>query len=102
MSRWRELVPTSQEQCGLTPERYTANITDAIFITKAVMEKYRAKRGLCFLAVLDLKNAFDGLPRPVSGERDVPGQGDAMEYEAQISDREEPQIEMAGHDGEPR
>ncbi|VDO04844.1 unnamed protein product [Haemonchus placei] len=39
------------------------------------MEKYRAKRRLCFLAALDLKNAFDRLPRLVSGERDVPGQG---------------------------
>ncbi|VDO95809.1 unnamed protein product [Heligmosomoides polygyrus] len=37
-SRLREMVPISQVQWGFMPERST---TDAIFITRQVMEKYR-------------------------------------------------------------
>ncbi|VDP14075.1 unnamed protein product [Heligmosomoides polygyrus] len=49
-SRLREMVTISQEQWGFMPERFT---TDAIFITRQVMEKYREKRKPCYLAFLD-------------------------------------------------
>nr|CDJ97414.1 RNA-directed DNA polymerase (reverse transcriptase) domain containing protein [Haemonchus contortus] len=61
-SRLRELVPISQEQFGFMTERST---TDAIFIARQVMEKYREKRRPCYIAFLDLKKAFDRLPRQV-------------------------------------
>ena len=61
-TRLRELVPISQEQFGFMPERST---TDAIFIARQLMEKYREKRRPCYLAFLDLEKAFDRLPRPV-------------------------------------
>ncbi|XGW34423.1 hypothetical protein V3C99_018363 [Haemonchus contortus] len=44
------------------PERST---TDAIFIARQVMEKYREKRRPCYIAFLDLEKAFDRLPRQV-------------------------------------
>nr|CDJ93030.1 RNA-directed DNA polymerase (reverse transcriptase) domain containing protein [Haemonchus contortus] len=52
-SRLRELVPISQKQFGVMPERST---TDAIFIARQVMKKYREKRRLCYPALLDLKS----------------------------------------------
>ncbi|XGW19497.1 hypothetical protein V3C99_003389 [Haemonchus contortus] len=58
----RELVPISQKQFGFMPERST---TDAIFIARQVMEKYREKRRPCYIAFLDLEKAFDRLPRQV-------------------------------------
>nr|CDJ82820.1 RNA-directed DNA polymerase (reverse transcriptase) domain containing protein [Haemonchus contortus] len=61
-SRLRELVPISEEQFGFMPERST---TDAIFIARQIMEKYREKRRPCYLAFLDLEKAFDRLPREV-------------------------------------
>ncbi|VDO70855.1 unnamed protein product [Heligmosomoides polygyrus] len=39
--------------------------TDAIFIVRQVMEKYREKRNPCYLAFLDLEKAYDRLPRAV-------------------------------------
>ncbi|XGW34176.1 hypothetical protein V3C99_018193 [Haemonchus contortus] len=65
-SRLRELVPISEEQFGFMPERST---TDAIFIARQIMEKYREKRRPCYLAFLDLEKAFDRLPRKSSGKR---------------------------------
>ncbi|XGW33753.1 hypothetical protein V3C99_017866 [Haemonchus contortus] len=44
------------------PERSTS---DAIFIARQIMEKYRKKRRPCYLAFLDLDKAFDRLPREV-------------------------------------
>ncbi|VDO88509.1 unnamed protein product [Heligmosomoides polygyrus] len=55
-SRLREMVPISQVQWGFMPERST---TDAIFIARQVMEKYREKRKPCYLAFLDLEKAYD-------------------------------------------
>ncbi|VDO75496.1 unnamed protein product [Heligmosomoides polygyrus] len=61
-SKLRELVPISQVQWGFMPERST---TDAIFITRQVMEKYPEKRKPCYLAFLDLEKAFYRLARAV-------------------------------------
>uniref|UniRef100_A0A7I4Z3B2 Reverse transcriptase domain-containing protein n=1 Tax=Haemonchus contortus TaxID=6289 RepID=A0A7I4Z3B2_HAECO len=61
-SRLRDLVPISEDQIGFMPERST---TDAIFIARQIMEKYREKRRPCYLAFLDLEKAFDRLPREV-------------------------------------
>ncbi|VDP04192.1 unnamed protein product [Heligmosomoides polygyrus] len=47
--RLREMVAISQVQWGFMPERST---TDAIFIARQVMEKYREKRKPCYLAFL--------------------------------------------------
>ncbi|VDO70765.1 unnamed protein product [Heligmosomoides polygyrus] len=51
-----------QVQRGFMPERTT---TDAIFIARQVMEKYREKRKPCYLAFADLEKAYDRLPRAV-------------------------------------
>ncbi|VDO18674.1 unnamed protein product [Heligmosomoides polygyrus] len=59
-STLREMVPISQVQCGFMPERST---TDAIFIARQVMEKYREKQKPCYLAFLDLEKAYDRLAR---------------------------------------
>ncbi|VDP14986.1 unnamed protein product [Heligmosomoides polygyrus] len=48
------------------PERST---TDAIFIARQVMEKYREKRKPCYLAFLDLEKAYDRLPRSHLGHK---------------------------------
>ncbi|VDP22803.1 unnamed protein product [Heligmosomoides polygyrus] len=61
-SRLREMVPITQVQWGFMPERST---TDAIFIARQVMEKYREKRKPCYLAFLDLEKAYDKLARAV-------------------------------------
>ncbi|VDP49140.1 unnamed protein product [Heligmosomoides polygyrus] len=61
-SRLRGMVAISQEQWGFMPERST---TDVIFIAHQVMEKYREKRRPCYLAFLDLEEAYDKLPRAV-------------------------------------
>ncbi|VDP23276.1 unnamed protein product [Heligmosomoides polygyrus] len=61
-SRLREMVPISQVQWGFMPDRST---TDAIFIARQVMEKYREKRKPCHLAFLDLEKAFDRLAQAV-------------------------------------
>ncbi|VDO98726.1 unnamed protein product [Heligmosomoides polygyrus] len=50
------------ERRGFMPERST---TDAIFIARQVMEKYREKRKPCYLAFLDLDKAYDRPPRAV-------------------------------------
>ncbi|VDP03687.1 unnamed protein product [Heligmosomoides polygyrus] len=63
-SRLREMITISQEQWGFMPERST---TDAIFIARQVMEKYREKQKPCYLAFLDLEKAYDRLPRACSG-----------------------------------
>ncbi|VDO18823.1 unnamed protein product [Heligmosomoides polygyrus] len=47
---------------GFMPEMST---TDAIFIARWVMEKYREKRKPCYLAFLDLEKAYDRLARAV-------------------------------------
>ncbi|VDP13630.1 unnamed protein product [Heligmosomoides polygyrus] len=62
-SRLREMVPISQVQWDLMPERST---TDVIFIACQVMEKYQENQKLCYLAFLDLEKAHDRLPRPYS------------------------------------
>ncbi|VDO68620.1 unnamed protein product [Heligmosomoides polygyrus] len=59
-SSLREMAPISQVQWGFMPEW---SITDAIFIARQVMEKYRKKRKLCYLPFLDLEKAYDRLPR---------------------------------------
>uniref|UniRef100_A0A183GWI8 Reverse transcriptase domain-containing protein n=1 Tax=Heligmosomoides polygyrus TaxID=6339 RepID=A0A183GWI8_HELPZ len=61
-SRLREMVHISQLQRGFMPERST---TDAIFIARQVMEKYREKRKPCYLAFLGLEKACDRLARAV-------------------------------------
>ncbi|VDP43058.1 unnamed protein product [Heligmosomoides polygyrus] len=61
-SRLMEMVSISQVQWGFMPERYTTN---AIFIARQVMEKYRKKRKPCYLAFLDLEKAYDRLARAV-------------------------------------
>ncbi|VDP08120.1 unnamed protein product [Heligmosomoides polygyrus] len=50
-SRLRGMVAISHEQWGFMPKRST---TDAIFIARHVMEKYREKRRPCHLAFLNL------------------------------------------------
>nr|CDJ90887.1 RNA-directed DNA polymerase (reverse transcriptase) domain containing protein [Haemonchus contortus] len=62
--KWREStgILCDQGQFGFMPERST---TDAIFIARQIMEKYREKRRPCYLAFLDLEKAFDRLPREV-------------------------------------
>ncbi|VDP22984.1 unnamed protein product [Heligmosomoides polygyrus] len=61
-SRLREMVTIFQERWGFMPERST---TDAIFIARQMMEKYREKRKPCYLAFLDLEKAYDRLARAV-------------------------------------
>ncbi|XGW13282.1 hypothetical protein V3C99_013707 [Haemonchus contortus] len=61
-SRLRGLVPISEKLFGFMPERST---TDAIFIARQIMGKYREMRRPCYLAFLDLEKAFDRLPREV-------------------------------------
>ncbi|VDO75398.1 unnamed protein product [Heligmosomoides polygyrus] len=61
-SRLREIVPISQVQWGFMPERF---ITDAIFIARQVMEKYREKPKPCYQAFLDLEKAYDRLAQDV-------------------------------------
>ncbi|VDP34786.1 unnamed protein product [Heligmosomoides polygyrus] len=61
-SRLMEMVPISQVQWCFMPEMST---TDAIFIARQVMEKYREKRKPCYLAFLDLEKAYDRLARTV-------------------------------------
>ncbi|XGW32339.1 hypothetical protein V3C99_017131 [Haemonchus contortus] len=67
------LLQISREQFGFMPGRST---TDAIFMARLVMEKYREKRRPRYLASLDLEKAFDRLPRQVLlrafRERNVP------------------------------
>ncbi|VDO61591.1 unnamed protein product [Heligmosomoides polygyrus] len=63
-SRLRGMVTISKEQWGFMPERST---TDAIFIVRQVMEKYRKKPRLYYLAFLDLEKTDDRLPEPCSG-----------------------------------
>ncbi|WKY12572.1 hypothetical protein Q1695_003843 [Nippostrongylus brasiliensis] len=59
-SRLRDMVEIAQQQLGFMPGRST---TDAIFIARQVMEKYREKRRPIYLAFLDLEKAYDRLPR---------------------------------------
>ncbi|VDP22044.1 unnamed protein product [Heligmosomoides polygyrus] len=61
-SRLREMVTISQEQRGFMPEK---SITNAIFIARQVMEKYREKRKPCYMAFLDLEKAYDRLSQAV-------------------------------------
>ncbi|VDL72487.1 unnamed protein product [Nippostrongylus brasiliensis] len=58
-SRFRKMVPISQEQFGFMTGR---SISDAIFIVRQVMDKYREKRKLPFLDLL-------GNPGPGGGVR---------------------------------
>ncbi|VDO78266.1 unnamed protein product [Heligmosomoides polygyrus] len=41
------------------------HFSDAIFIARQVMEKYREKGKPCYLAFMDLEKAYDRLPRAV-------------------------------------
>ncbi|VDO78018.1 unnamed protein product [Heligmosomoides polygyrus] len=77
-SRLRVMVPFSQVQWGSMPERST---TDAIFIDRQVMEKYREKRRPCYLAFLDLEKAYGRLPGPYSGK---PFEGDVSKDEGPL------------------
>ncbi|VDO04835.1 unnamed protein product [Haemonchus placei] len=58
-SRLREMATISWEQL------LVRSTMDAIFTDGQVVEKYREKRRLCYLAFLDLYKAFDRLPRQV-------------------------------------
>ncbi|EYC21322.1 hypothetical protein Y032_0019g3752 [Ancylostoma ceylanicum] len=60
--RLRDVVEIASDKFGFVPDRSTI---DVIFIARQLMEKYREKNKPSHIAFLDLKKAYDRLPRTV-------------------------------------
>ncbi|VDO79217.1 unnamed protein product [Haemonchus placei] len=61
-SRLMEFIQILRVQFGSMPER---SITDAVFIARQVIKKYREESTPCYPASFDLEEAFVRLPRHV-------------------------------------
>ena len=61
--RIRSQVQVDDMQFGFTPGRGT---TDAIFIVRQIIEKYRGKKKPLWFAFVDLEKAYDRVPREVT------------------------------------
>ena len=60
--RIREPVKLDDMQFGFRARRET---TDAIFIVRQLLQKYRQKKKNLYFAFIDLEKAFDRVPREV-------------------------------------
>ena len=60
----RNMVTVNEMQCGFMPGKGTV---DALFTARMLQEKYGKKKRRLYMCLVDLKKAFDWVPRLLNG-----------------------------------